>query len=54
MSIEVMPERLTREDLADLTTAVKLLEGRSLASRLTEPVRPPDRDHEQRAAGIGA
>jgi hypothetical protein len=35
MSIEVMPERLTRRDLDDLSEAIRLLEGRSLASRLT-------------------
>ncbi len=35
MSIDVMPARLSREELADLAEAVRLLENESLASRLT-------------------
>jgi hypothetical protein len=35
MTIDVMPARLSREEMADLSTAVRLLEGDTLASRLT-------------------
>ena len=34
-TVEVMPARLTSEDLSDLAEAVRLLESNSLASRLT-------------------
>ena len=35
MSIEVMPDLMTHEELADLAEAVRLLESRGFASRLT-------------------
>ncbi|MFZ0208040.1 MAG: EcsC family protein [Roseiarcus sp.] len=35
MSIEVMPDLMTHEELADLAEAIKLLESRGFASRLT-------------------
>jgi hypothetical protein len=35
MSIDVMPDRMTREELADLSEAINLLESQSFASRLT-------------------
>jgi hypothetical protein len=35
MSIDVMPARMTRQELADLSEAVKLLDSHSLASRLS-------------------
>ena len=35
MSIDVMPELLTREELAELAEAVGLLESQGFASRLT-------------------
>jgi hypothetical protein len=35
MLIEVMPERLTSEDIAELSEAVGLLEGQTLAGRMT-------------------
>jgi hypothetical protein len=35
MSIDVMPDQLSRQDLGDLAEAVRLLETRSFASRLT-------------------